>query len=559
LQATTILVLPVSLQFEMTKGVDDRLETVMTPEPQAERSLARVLDRRAERPGDKPWIITGGDEITAADMASRSNRLARGLAAAGIGPGETVLIMLPDGAAILEAWCALARLGAIEVPVNNHLRGNVLAHVINKSAGKTMIVDGRYLDRIAAIASEIEGLERLVLVGDGAEALAERFAIERFEALFAVDDSPLQTEGPRHRDLMAVMYTSGTTGPSKGVMITHAHAYEYALAVVELLELGPDDIYYSPLPLFHIAGQWAAVYACLIAGATVVVPERFSLAGFWADVRAHGASCTFLLGAMANFLYRETPAADDAENPMERMLVVPLLPEVEDFKKRFGVRVSTTWGSTEINVPTRSSFDLADNRTCGRIAEDRYEVRIVDADDQEVSPGTPGEAVVRGKHPWMLMAGYWNDPEATATATRNQWVHSGDMLMRDEAGNFYFVDRVKDAIRRRGENISSMEVENEINAFAAVLECAVVPVASEHTEQEVMAVVVPKDSVSIDPEALIRFLEPRMAYFMVPRYIEMTGALPRTQTGKIQKYELRARGVTERTWDREAAGMKLKR
>ncbi|MGD8838531.1 MAG: AMP-binding protein, partial [Gammaproteobacteria bacterium] len=197
--------------------------------------------------------------------------------------------------------------------------------------------------------------------------------------------------------------------------------------------------------------------------------------------------------------------------------------------------------------------------TCGRVAEDRYEVRIVDEYDREVADGVPGEALVRPKVPWIMSNGYWQHPEWTEKAWRNLWHHTGDMLMRDGDGNLYFVDRVKDAIRRRGENISSMEVENEINSHPAVLECAVIPVSAEETEEEVMAVLVARDGDRVDPEELIRYLEPRMAYFMIPRYIEIVDALPKTATGKIQKFELRQAGVSERTWDRVAAGVKLER
>ena len=277
------------------------------------------------------------------------------------------------------------------------------------------------------------------------------------------------------------------------------------------------------------------------------------------QVLAHRATATFLLGAMANFLFQQHETDDDTDNPLERALVVPLLPEIEEFKRRFGCLVSTTWGATEFNVPTRSTFELANNRTCGRVAEDRYEVRIVDELDREVPPGVPGEAVVRPREPWITMAGYWGHPDWTVAAWRNLWLHTGDMLMRDEAGNLYFVDRTKDAIRRRGENISSMEVEQEIVAHPDIVECAVIPVASEHTEQEVMAVVVPRPGAAIDPAEFIEFLAPRMAYFMVPRYVEVVGALPRTQTGKIQKYVLRERGITPGTWDREGAGIRLRR
>ena len=434
-----------------------------------------------------------------------------------------------------------------------------MAHIINNSCASVILMDDEFIDRIERVADDLDKLQLVVITGTQHSSkphstLESALDVLSLEELYQKDDSALEAN-PAYHDLVAVMYTSGTTGPSKGVMVTHAHAYEYALGVAELLELKAGDIYYNPLPLFHIAGQWAAVYACLIAGATVVVSGKFSLERFWSEVREHRCTCTFLLGAMANWLYRQPARDDDHDNPMQRLLVVPLLTEIEDFKQRFGVKVSTTWGSTEINVPTRSSFTLANNKTCGWVTEDRYEVRIVDENDQELPPGQAGEAVVRSKEPWILMAGYWNNPEATARAWRNQWVHTGDMLMKDEQGNLYFVDRTKDAIRRRGENISSMEVENEINAHEDVLECAVVPVASEYTEQEVMAVIVPKHGAAIDPLELIRFLEPRMAHFMLPRYIDLVEALPKTATGKIQKFALRERGLTPTTWDREQAGV----
>ncbi len=387
--------------------------------------------------------------------------------------------------------------------------------------------------------------------------LADKFDVSKYEDLPA--DKVWSGQRPRYLDLMSVMYTSGTTGPSKGGTVTHAHAFEYARGVAEMLEMNEDDIYYAPLPLFHLAGQFAVVYCSCIAGASAVVPGPFSATRYWRDVRHFGATTTFLLGAMANFVYQQEPRDDDADNPLERVILVPLIPEVEDFKQRFDCLVSTTWGGTEMNCPMRSGFDLVDNKSCGRLADDRYEVRIVDEDDKEVPPGVPGEALVRAKEPWIISNGYWNHPDWTVKAWRNQWFHTGDMLMCDEAGNYYFVDRSKDAIRRRGENISSMEVENEINGHEDVLECAVIPVQSSATEQEVMAVIVAKEGRTIDPEQLIRFLEPRMAYFMVPRYVDTIAALPKTPTGKIQKFDLRDAGVTKTTWDREAAGVKLKR
>ena len=531
-----------------------------------EQTLAQVLRKRVEHCGDKPWLLVDDRAFSYREIDRRSNRLVKFLQRLEIGFGDTVLLMLPDTADFVVTWCALAKLGAIEVPVNIHLRGGVLAYVINDSLAATLIIDRKYIDRIETIAHELKSLKRIVLYSENADgtepglpdSLRNLYQELRFEDHFA-DVEAVIDPGPTYTDLMAVMYTSGTTGPSKGVMITQAHAYEYALSVVELLELRSNDVYYAPLPLFHIAGQWAVVYACCIRSATAVLAGTFGLGKFWDEVNQYHATCTFLLGAMANFLYQQPETPQDTDNTLERALVVPLLPETEQFKQRFDCLVSATWGSTEVNVPMRSGFVLPNSRTCGRVATDRYEVRIVDKDDNELPPNVPGEAVVRAKEPWILMAGYWNHPKWTVSAWRNLWLHSGDMLMRDEQGNFYFVDRIKDAIRRRGENISSMEVENEINLHSSVLECAVIPVDSTHTEQEVMAVVVLRDDERLDPLELTKFLEPRMAYFMVPRYIDIVEALPKTQTGKIQKYKLRENGITPTTWDREAAGYKLKK
>ena len=529
------------------------------PEERDSQTVPKVLARRVARCGDAPWIAGEGRSWTYRDIDAMSERIANGLAALGVVKGETVLVMLPDCVEFIATWCGLAKLGAVQVPVNIHLRGRVLSHVVNDSQARTMFVHASLLDRIADV--EPGRIASLIVLGEIPDPWPGALARMECTPFATLLDAPAtrSQSGPAATDLVAVLYTSGTTGPSKGVMITHIQAYEYARSVVELLELASRDIYYAPLPLFHIAGQWGVAYAACLVEARAVLAPPFSTASYWPDIRRHGATATFLLGAMANFLFQQPEADDDADNPLERALVVPLLPEIEAFKRRFDCLVSTTWGATEFNVPTRSTFNLANNRTCGRVAEDRYEVRIVDALDREVPAGVPGEAVVRPREPWLTMAGYWGHPDWTAAAWRNLWLHTGDMLMRDEEGNLYFVDRTKDAIRRRGENISSMEVEQEIVTHPDVVECAVIPVASEHTEQEVMAVVVLRPGASLDPAGLVEFLAPRMAYFMIPRYVEMVDALPKTQTGKIRKYTLRERGPTPETWDREAAGIRLGR
>ncbi len=525
-------------------------------------TLAHVLARRLVDAGDKPWILTEAGRFTYREVDRLACRLANGLVRLGVGRGDTVLLMLNNCIEFIALWCALAKIGAIEVPVNCHYKGRLLAHLVNDSAARVIIADGEFLPRLAEVASDVTALSTAVVYGTTPEPRPDaRVGAARLVpyAEILADDARFAAFSPAPWDQLAVMYTSGTTGPSKGVIVTHGHAFEYARGVIDMLDLRPDDVYYAPLPLFHIAGQWAVVYAAAIAGATAVLPDSFGPARFWPICRQYRATCSFLLGAMANLLYRQPPAADDADNPLERVLIVPLIPDVEKFKRRFGVLVSTTWGGTEMNCPTRSGFELPNARTCGRVDTELYEVRIVDEHDNELPSGVAGEAVVRPKKPWIVMAGYWRHPEWTEQAWRNLWLHTGDMLMADADGNLYFVDRVKDAIRRRGENISSMEVEQEINAHPDVLETAVIPVAAEVTEQEVMAVIVPKPGRTPAPEALIAFLGERLPYFMVPRYLEFASELPKTPTGKIQKYALRARGVTAATWDRVQAGVPVRK
>jgi crotonobetaine/carnitine-CoA ligase len=524
-----------------------------------EATLAHVLARRVAENGDKAWLLTDDTKYSYRDIDRLACRFANGLAKLGVARGDTVLLMLNNCVEFIALWCALGKLGAIEVPVNCHYRGRLLGHLIGDSRARVMLIDAEFLPRLDAVMSESVGIETLIVHGACPEQTSLGAARVVPIAVLHDDDAVFAAVTLTPWDRAAIMYTSGTTGPSKGVIVTHGHAFEYARGVIDMLDIRASDVYYAPLPLFHIAGQWAVVYAAAIAGASAVLPDTFSPARFWDVCRHHHATCSFLLGAMANLLYRQSPARDDTANPMQRVLVVPLIPEVEDFKRRFDLQVSTTWGGTEMNCPTRSGFELPNAKTCGRVDEDLYEVRIVDGNDTELPPGVPGEAVVRPKKPWMMMEGYWNHPEWTVTAWRNLWLHTGDMLMRDESGNLYFVDRVKDAIRRRGENISSMEVEQEINTHPAVLECAVIPIASDETEQEVKAVIVTRPNEQPAPEALIAFLAERLPYFMVPRYLEFASELPKTPTGKIQKYSLRELGMTPATWDRVAAGVKLNR
>ena len=484
-----------------------------------ERVVTHVLREGALLHRDKPAIRFEDADYTYAELWSRGRRAAGALRGLGVRQGDAVLVMQENTIGFVDAWLGTALLGAVQVPVNTEYRGEILRHQVQDSGARLMLLERQFLERIEA-SDDLQ----LVAVDDGWTRAPE----------LPEDELP---EVHDH-DLVAIMYTSGTTGPSKGVRVTHAHAYTYAKLAGQALELAPDDVYYAPLPLFHIAGQWALVYACLQLGATAVVRRRFSAGEFWQVVRDTGSTVSFLLGAMANFLARQERRPDDADNPLQRMLLVPLVADLEDFAQRFGVRIATCYGSTENSVPLIAPFGVSDPKLAGRPVPG-FRVRIVDEHDCEVPVGEVGELVVRTDEPWLVMAGYHRNPEATVSAWRNLWLHSGDAFRRDAAGDFYFVDRIKDYIRRRGENISSFEVEREVNSFPAVLESAAVAVPSPHTEDDLKVVVVPRPGMTIEPEELREHLRARVPKFMVPDIVEVRAELPKTPTGKIQKHLLR--------------------
>lgn len=503
------------------------------------RTVGAVLERAVERYPDRCALRYGSTDYSYSEIYSRARRMVSVLRDVGLRRGDRLLVMLPDRIEFVDAWLGSALEGILEVPVNTELKGEMLRYVFKHSKASMLLIDASYLDRLEAIQEDVGALSRVLVVGEGRADVRSEVSIDR---LFAVAREAADVPAIEEHDATAIMYTSGTTGPAKGALIAHRHAYEYAKSVVSMLEIDEGDVYYAPLPLFHIAGQWATLYAAFQAGATTILKTRFSVNDFWDVCRNEGVTVTFLLGAMAQFLYGQPPSPRDAETPVDRVLMVPLIEALEDFRVRFGVRVTTCYASTEANVPIVGTFEADDPRCAGKTAHG-YDLRIVDDDDDDVEPGAVGELLVRPPEPWMTMVNYHADPEATARAMRNLWLHCGDAFRQDDDGNLYFVDRIKDTIRRRGENISSFEVEREVVTHPDVLECAAVAAPSEYTEDEVRLFIVPKDGSDIDLDQLRGFLRERMPRFMLPKYIEVVDALPRTPTGKIQKHVLREKPV----------------
>jgi crotonobetaine/carnitine-CoA ligase len=519
-----------------------------------DRTLTRAFERVLKHQPDKVAQSDGTDSYTYAEAHERALTLAGGVAQLGVGRQETVALMLDNHLDIVHLWFGLNLTGGIEVPVNTAYKGSFLAHILNDSGARILVIEDRYCERVALIADELRHLETVVVRGGTGEALAgSSFARVPFDQLFSSNAaSPIDVTPD---ELMMIMYTSGTTGLSKGVLIPHAHGYTYSSREDAERPTSTDRLL-CVLPMFHLAGQGFGIYQPLIAGAFSFLTSGFSLGAFWDTVRRERITVTTLVGAMAELLQQAASLPDDADNPLEIAMMAPLASNLDGFRERFGVGVVAVYGSSEVGCPMASEPADVVAAEAG-MARQGYDLRLVDQDGEDVPDGQIGELLVRPHVPHTILEGYCNLPETTAEYLRDGWAHTGDAFRRVD-GHYFFADRLKDALRRRGENISSFEVERIVNQHPDVYESAVVAVPSELAEDEVKAVIVLRDGVEPDPEGIIRFLIDRMAYFMVPRYLEFVAELPKTPTAKIQKILLRETGAAA-AWDREAAGIAVTR
>lgn len=516
-------------------------------------SFPAVVADRARRTPDKILLreVTGRESSCAGfqqDVLTWSAALQR----LGVEAGECVISMQPNPTDSLASWLGLAWLRAVETPINLQFVGRMLAYVINDARARFIVASERILPAITAIAGELGNI-RAVVVPDLQGAAPELpFAVLSGTEFFR-DIKPAEgLKAPERHDVATMIYTSGTTGPSKGVMYPWGLLTDMCDAIS--YHLGEDDVAYNPLPMFHTGGK-ATAQTVITAGGSVVLRERFRTEDFWDDIRQWGCTFAPLYPAMSEWLLGRPPHPDDAANPLRRVSMSPVIPRAEEFKKRFRVEIQTCYGLTEGGLPVATApymSDMTENyESCGRIMP-AYEARIVDAHDYEVPDGEVGELVLRSKLPWGVMCGYFGRPEATLAAWRNGWFHTGDAFRRDADGNLYFVDRMKDALRRRGENVSSFEVEALVNEHPDVQHSAVIGVPSEYGEDEIKVCVILKPDAGSDAAALLEEVATHMPRFMVPRYIEFVDELPRTEaTLRVQKAKLRENWRTSRTWDRQ--------
>ena len=529
--------------------------------------VGSVLAAQAAARGDRPFLQFQDEApVTFAEAHQAADRLAGGLLRQGLQPGEHVGVMVPNGIPYCTIWFALSRLGVVQVCVNTAYRGSFLTHVLGNAGVRALLIQADYLPLLAEIEADVPQLERAFVLGLDAAAPPPRFRRIRLQPFEPLLEAPgeLPRLAVRPQDLGAIMYTSGTTGPSKGVLMPHAHLYLFGLGVVENLGLNTEDTYYICMPLFHANAMLMQLYGALIAGCKAVIAPGFSASRWLDDIRRHGVTITNTLGVMTEFIYRQPERPQDRDHRLRLVCAVPTPADLrEDFERRFNTRLIEGYGMTEVNIvayhplhqPYRSgSFGLPYRRY--------FDVRVVHPEtDDELPPGAVGELVVRPREAFGFVQGYHAMGEKTVEAWRNLWFHTGDAARRDEDGYLYFVDRIKDCIRVRGEYLSSYEIEKVIAAHPAVAEVAAVAVHSDFAggEDEVKVCIVLKDAARLTPQEVLDYCQPRMPYFAVPRFVEFVDALPKTPTAKVRKTVLREQGTTAATWDRQAAGYQLRR
>jgi crotonobetaine/carnitine-CoA ligase len=514
-------------------------------------TIDELLATRSVTHPDTVFLRFAAGDITFSEAAARSDRLAAGFAALGVRHGDVVPVLLPNAQEFALTWLALCRLGAVACLVNTAFRGPALAHALGVTDAHTVVVHREFAAQFTEVASAVPHLERLVVLGD--EEAGSSLGVEVVDWR-SVDGDPATLPshaGHTATDPAMILFTSGTTGPSKGCILSHRYTLRQATLMAEHLGFRDDDVLYCPFPLFHIDATVLTVAPALVLGTTAAIGERFSVSGFWSEVRRFGATVFDFMGATLTMVHKQPEQPDDADNPVRLAWGVPVPESADDFERRFGLHLVELYGSTDAGLPMYHPVDAPRRQgSCG-VVIDAYDVRLLDDHGFEVPVGEVGELVVRPNEPSLMADGYFGMPEATLRSRRNLWFHTGDLLRRDADGFFYFVGRRTDSIRRRGENISAFEVEEVVKLHPAVLDAAAYGVPSELTEDDVMVAVVVRSGAAFDPAGLIAFCVDRMARHMVPRYLDVVDELPRTPTEKVRKDALRDRGITSTTWDRE--------
>jgi crotonobetaine/carnitine-CoA ligase len=518
-------------------------------------TIGKLLARQAEALGDKVYLHDLADDChyTYAEIDALSDRVANSLSALGIKQHDYVCVMLDNSVSCLLLHFALGKIGAVSVPVSTAQRGPSLAYILQAANVSAVVAESECMQAVLGVLDEAPAVGLLVTRGQGAPALPPAKAHADLDAL---RDGP---EGRpdidvRFNDPAFVMFTSGTTGPAKGNVFVHATAIMWEQAAPRVWGHGPDDTYYFCVSMAHAAGLFGIAFLMFAVGGRIALAPRFSASNFLDDIRRSDATLTMLLGAMSNFVENTAETADDRDNRLRIMFTGPMPKYPGKLEARFGTLVLQGYGLTDHSSFAKLPLDapLEKRTAAGQIAEP-YDVIVVDDEDFELPTGEIGEILVRSRYPWRSSSGYLARPADSMAARGNDWFHTGDRGYFDDDGYLFFVDRKKDAIRRRGENISAFEVERVVLKHPAVADAAVYPLESDLSEEEVAVSVIAREGQAIDLPDLIRFCIANMPPFMVPRFVHVADELPKTLTQRVEKYKLRTWAADNRAalWDRE--------
>ena len=532
-----------------------------------ERTIGCILADKADRIGERTFLIWQGRKITYSEIEAMTNRYANGFTAHGIGHGDHVAVMLPNCPEFFGVVWGLGKIGAVAVPLNTAAKGEMLRYFIDQSDATCVVVDDEWVDRVSAISAQLpkvrsyiyRGPRPVAQCGVGSAAAPARALGE----LESPDASRPPPERVRHDDLHLIMYTSGTTGPSKGVMCPHSQGQAVGRALAADFGYRPDDVLYTCLPLFHGNAIWYTCYAALWADAAVALSPRFSASRFWDEIRDSGATQFNTLGAMTNIIWKLPPGPHERTTRLRLCMTVPVPKEIyAEMQARYGITLASVYAMTENFAMTRFTPDDPPEKA-GSAGSSRgaCDLRIVDDEQHDLPAGEVGEIWMRPLIQGAMMKGYYKMPAETAREFVDGWFRTGDRGYLDADGYLYFVDRKKEAIRRRGENISAYEVELILSRHSSILEVAAIPVSSEMSEDDVMVYVVTKPGESLTHEDVVHFAAEHMSYFMVPRFVDFIDALPKTASEKIEKYKLKQDAQARRAelWDREREGIEVKR
>jgi carnitine-CoA ligase len=524
------------------------------------RSVSRLLSERAMTHPDRLFMWSGADKLTYSAMDQRMRRVANGLSQLGIRKGDRVATITQNRTEVLDLFFACSMLGAVQVPLNAFLKGEFLRYQLADSEARILFADAEGRQSAAGLLDAVRTLETVVLFDgdDAGDSTSLLHGARHYGELLRASPDVADVSAAAS-DTMSILYTSGSTGFPKGCILSHAYCLNAANKTATAMELGPEDVLITALPMYHAAAQIQVVMTALLLGVTGVVEHRFSGTQFMARAAETKATVAHIgVGAAAKILLAQPESERDKVHQLRLFFLTAIdIPLQNDLTVRFGAAVNVQiYGQTECILATYTPGSESRSLTSvGRCAPD-VDIRIVDEQGETVGNGETGEMLIRPRIQHSLFDGYWKRAEDTLRAFRNLWYHTGDLFRSDDAGFLYFVDRKRESMRRRGENVSSAELESAISAHPQIEEVAVHAVPSELTEDDIKACIVLARGATVEPGELLEYFRSKLPYFAIPRYVEVLASLPRNALARVMKEQLRERGITPETWDLEKIGAK---